>query len=183
MAKKKNKPAQQNQPFARENFTSFLATMEGESDRGALLVGLSLIDDGLGALLAFVLSKGSRPDSKWLLNQTAGNRPLGSLAIRTRMARCLDLIDDELRNVIDEIRSVRNAHAHGTMPFALGDDDVHYIMESWSEDHKETVNSSIPSTYHSLAREQLITSICLVAILINRKLSDLRDNRVDIEVS
>lgn len=103
MAKRRPKPVWPAEMAG--TYPEFLATMKKESDRGCLLVGLSERDEGLGTVLKIVLSEGgSGDDAEWLLDQMPGDRPLANLAIRTRIARCLGLVDNETRRVIDTPR-------------------------------------------------------------------------------
>ena len=124
----------------RDLLASSLETMGQESDRGCLLVGLATVDETLGDLLAATLKKhGTDKDIDWLLDPRPGNRPLASLAVRTRVARCLGLINDETRNVIDRLRTLRNKHAHGISQFDLTDEDAASIMQTWTEPGQMTL--------------------------------------------
>ena len=107
----------------------YLESLAKESDRGCLLVGISEIDHWLGAILLRVLSaKGGAVDAKWLLDPKAGNRPLGSLAMRTRIAFALGLIEGHTRKALDALRDLRNEHAHGTKDFSILDDHVDPLL-------------------------------------------------------
>ena len=112
-----------------EDRFGFLSTMGDETDRGCLLVAISHIADLLGEMLLLILSHDNDGmDAKWMLDPKAGDRPLASLAVRTRMARCLNLITDKDRKTINAIRKLRNEHAHGTEPFRFSKQAVDAIM-------------------------------------------------------
>ena len=111
---------------------TYIEVMESESHRGCLLVGLSQIAHELGATLkASLSSRGGKSDADWLLDTKPGDRPLANLAIRTRMAVCLGLISNEERKIIDALRRLRNAHAHGTVPFTLNSEILRPILNTW----------------------------------------------------
>ena len=110
----------------------------GELDSGdtndstySILSVLALIDDQLGVVLSNALKQnGATKDAEWLLDRQAGNRPLGTLAVR-RMARCLGLIDEPMRKTIDALRGLRNKYATGRTPgLRLTDEIVRPVFET-----------------------------------------------------
>jgi hypothetical protein len=155
--------------------------MEAESDRGCLLVGLSQISDLLGEALLLALSgEGASVDANWLLDPKPGARPLANLAIRTRMARCLELINEEHRRVIDAMRKLRNEHAHGTGPFVLSDEAVSPIVEAWSFWYEVVLmapDADIWPTPQSVARRRLDFSVIMVAEHICHAIQCLKEGR------
>jgi hypothetical protein len=164
----------------------FLKTMIGESDRGCVLVGLSEIDIGLGKLLECYLSKrGAETDAMWLLDQLPGNRPLANLAIRTRMARCLGLINDEIRGVIDALRKLRNTHAHGILSVELTEKVTKKVLDKWTA-HRPVVDNMCgyqlarltgSAENHGIARKQLIACTSAVSFMLALNLMDLQKGR------
>jgi hypothetical protein len=162
----------------------YVQTMKTESDRGCLLVGLSEIDSQLGEILDLYLSRhGAHEDAEWLLNPKAGNRPLGTLAIRTRMARCLNQITDEARDVIDAIRNIRNTHAHGTAVFEITAAVIADVMNAWSDTNRELVvglalKADIKANN---ARRNLQMSVALVLLILAGFKKRLRDDIIGVE--
>jgi len=132
-------------PAVRDLMRAFNTSLN-ESDRGCLLVTLADIDDALRQLLELALSgpKGSEHDADWLLDPVPGNRPLASLAVRTRMASCLGLIDDDTRKQIDGMRSLRNVHAHGVEPFEFTEENLQPLVAIMPEERSQAL-----SLFHS----------------------------------
>ncbi|UWQ53107.1 hypothetical protein [Leisingera caerulea] len=90
-----------------KDFSNFLEEFQGESDRGAALVGAALIDLQLSETLkAFFVESSS---TKALLS-TSG--PLGSLNARILSCHALGLIDDTEKDACTRIAGVRNKFAH-----------------------------------------------------------------------
>jgi mannitol operon repressor len=102
-----------------KDFSVFLAEFQGETDRGAALVGAALIDLRLNnTLRSFMVSKAA---ASALLD--GGTAPLGTFSARINAAFALGLLDDHEKNECHTIRKVRNefAHrAHGTTFEDLG---------------------------------------------------------------
>jgi DNA-binding MltR family transcriptional regulator len=118
-------------------------TSKGESDLGCLLVCLSDISNLLGELLFYKLRVGSEKDATWLLDPLAGNRPLASLAVRTRMARCLRLISGRDQTLIDQMRKLRNKHAHGTQAFKFSKENIAPIVAACPLADSDPINALI----------------------------------------
>jgi len=161
--------------------------MHAESDRGVLLVGLSQIDQALGDLLLYFLSlKGACMDAEWLLDPTAGNRPLGSLAIRTRIALCLGQIDDETRRLIDTIRQLRNIHAHQPKPFMLDERDIQPLMRAWPKKDRDYINKATEDMRgkHGKSRPtfKLMLSTSFITLYLEEQLALLRDGGVGVKI-
>lgn len=162
----------------------FLDTMQGESDRGCLLVGLSAIDESLGRAIRIILSRNnSATDADWLLDPKPGGRPLASLAIRTRMAKCLGVIGPEVRCVIDALRRLRNTHAHGTAPFVLTKEDSFSVFKEWSDEQQRAIRSifCFQSDGENDARSELLESVAWIQAKLHVKTAIL-EKRIDIEI-
>ena len=87
---------------------AFLTEFQGESDRGAALVGAALIDERLGETLrAFMVTR--RAASELLDGAAAA---LGTFSSRINASFALGLIDRHERGECDLIRRVRNEFAH-----------------------------------------------------------------------
>lgn len=91
-----------------KDFSAFLREFQSETDRGAALVGASLIDQKLAdTLRAFFVAAKSAGE---LLD--GGNAPLGTFSARIKAAHALGLIDSFELAECDLIRKVRNEFAH-----------------------------------------------------------------------
>jgi mannitol operon repressor len=89
-------------------FAAFLKEFQGETDRGAALVGAALLDQKLSDILRAFLVEGRITDS--LLE--GGNAPLGTFSARIKAAFALGLIDRHEQHECEIIRKVRNEFAH-----------------------------------------------------------------------
>jgi hypothetical protein len=157
--------------------------MKKESDRGCILVGLSEIDEVLGELLSIILSAGgSAKDAEWLLNPLAGDRPLANLAIRTRLARCLGLIDNETRMVTDALRSIRNKYAHATADFKLSANDVAPVVAAWKAGTRKFVGIIAAKYFQhdNVARIQLVGSVFAISSKLRNAVDALNDDGVTV---
>lgn len=102
------------------NFSAFLAEFQGETDRGAALVGAATIDYRLAeALRAFMVTNKAATE---LLD--GGTAPLGTFAARIKAAFAFGLIDRYEQSECDLIRKVRNEFAHGTHGVGFADTKI-----------------------------------------------------------
>jgi DNA-binding MltR family transcriptional regulator len=86
----------------------FSTEFSGESDRGAVLVAASRLDEVLkGILLAYVIDTKSASD---LLD--GFNAPLGTFSARAAACHAMGLIDDAEFSDISRIRKIRNTFGH-----------------------------------------------------------------------
>lgn len=89
-------------------FSAFLDDLNRESDRGAVLIACSMIDELLSrSIRAYLLDE---PATQELLD--GFNAPIGSFAARTKLARALGLVDERTATECDLLRKVRNEFAH-----------------------------------------------------------------------
>ncbi|HVL12338.1 MAG TPA: hypothetical protein VM529_07225 [Gemmata sp.] len=91
-----------------DEFFSFLLEFVSESDRAAVVLGASMIDEQLKTLLSNTLLP-SRDKQDDLLE---GDRPLATFSARIRVAYRLGLISADLAQSLDIIRTLRNVFAH-----------------------------------------------------------------------
>ena len=152
-------------PQTVSRLASLHEVLMGESDRGCLLVLLSDIDDKVEELLRITLEQyGCVRDAHWLLDAKAGSRPLGNLAVRTRLAKCLGLISPAIAHVIDEFRAIRNSHAHGTEAFALAEKDILPVKSAWDPESWKVVEErrhTIKTKGSDTARELFVAMLLI----------------------
>jgi hypothetical protein len=91
--------------------------MKGESHRGCVSIGASLIESQMGKLLeATFLSRHEEPDDeireqiKVMLNPNSEKSILGGAAARARMCRSLNLISAETHKLLKKFLVFRNQH-------------------------------------------------------------------------
>jgi DNA-binding MltR family transcriptional regulator len=115
----------------------FMEIVYSESDRGCVICASAIIDDALEAMIRQLLKRISNPSthlvnavlktppepaSDSLLDSLLTRRPmppLGSFAVRIKMARALGLIHDSLMNALDAMREMRNDASHLANPFSF----------------------------------------------------------------
>lgn len=86
----------------------FLDGLNSESDRGAVLISSSYLEDRLGELIRRFLVEGS--DGKALIDDFNG--PFGTFSARIKGSHALGIIADAERDRLDTIRRIRNEFAH-----------------------------------------------------------------------
>ena len=113
-----------------QDFTRFLSEFQGETDRGAALVGAALIDLRLSETLrAFMVSPKAAGD---LLD--GGSAPLGTFSSRIKATFSLGLIDRHERTECDLIRKVRNEFAHQPHGITFADPKIEALCERLQSD-------------------------------------------------
>lgn len=106
-------------PEVQHYFQKDLNLVIAESDRGAVLIAASIIDEQLKRLFETVATnKLSKKRLKEILNYPG---PLGSFAAKLDIAFLNRLIDENLYNSIQQLRKIRNAVAHEKDKFRLKD--------------------------------------------------------------
>lgn len=97
----------------------FLKEMMGESDRAAIILSASALDDLLLYAIALKLSCNPTGNEIDYIFRQAG--PLGTFSARMEIALLFDVIEDETYQQLDTIREMRNACAHSKHPLTLKD--------------------------------------------------------------
>lgn len=103
-----------------EYFSNFLKEFQGETDRGAALVGAALLDQQLLELLTSHFLK-QKPTKELLEGGTA---PLGTFSARIKVAYCLGLVTDLEHKELQLIRKVRNEFAHHVHGLTFEDEKI-----------------------------------------------------------
>ena len=98
---------QTSEPEIRE-LSKFLHSFNQESDRGAVLIAASILDEWLSEIIETFLVKSK--ESKGLLFDFSA--PLGTFSARTKMAYSLGLIEKKEFEEINIIRKIRNEFGH-----------------------------------------------------------------------
>lgn len=94
-------------------------TIIGESDRGAVLVSTSIVDEYLRTMFEKLASPQMSNKKRRELLDYPG--PLSSLAAKADIALLTQLIDAPLNTAIHRLRRLRNSVAHDTTSFRLSD--------------------------------------------------------------
>lgn len=113
-----------------QDFTRFLCEFQGETDRGAALVGAALIDLRLSdTLRAFMVSSKAASD---LLD--GGTAALGTFSSRIKATFAFALIDRHERGECDTIRKVRNEFAHQAHGLTFNDPKILALCDKLQSD-------------------------------------------------
>jgi hypothetical protein len=106
-----------NHPEIRDLFGNLLTNLVAESDRGAVLVGTSHVDEHLQKLFEMLIPHDmSKKERKALLNYPG---PLSSVAAKTEIAFATRLINRTVYDSLHALRRIRNEVAHASHPFNL----------------------------------------------------------------
>jgi hypothetical protein len=93
-----------------KDFSSLATAVNNETDRGAVIIVATLLDDLLATHLQNKMVKLNSEEEDKLFGP---DRPLGSFSARIRMAYALGIIDRPAAKKLDILREIRNACAHG----------------------------------------------------------------------
>jgi len=123
-------------------FSEFLAEYQGETDRGAALVGAAQLAQQLVDLL-----KRHFLDAKETAELLEGaSAPLGTFSSRILAAFCLGLISDQELRELQLIRKIRNEFAHQTHGLAFEDQKVASLCANLSDRMPDAVEHGITMT-------------------------------------
>jgi DNA-binding MltR family transcriptional regulator len=89
---------------------TFFRQLASESDRGAALIGCSLLEDDLEQLLRSAMSRSA--DQKRVDSLFSGFAPLATFSAKISVCYALGLIDETLFHDLEIIRKIRNRFAH-----------------------------------------------------------------------
>lgn len=93
----------------RQRLNAFFMNIDGESDRGCVLVAAAIIDECLEVLLR---SRLLQDDPKLINSLFSGQGPLSSFWSKIQFARALNVIPSWVHEDLERIRSLRNLFAH-----------------------------------------------------------------------
>lgn len=102
----------------------FFEELEGESDRGAAVVGAAMLDDCLRELLEAFLINRPNEVQKFLGSKTHWHAPLGTFSARIRGTYYLGLLPEEVYNDLMIVRNIRNTFAHGWRDLCFSSKEV-----------------------------------------------------------
>src|SRR6185369_4843044 len=118
---------QQLEQFMDDDSTRLITTLLEESDRGLVLAGAAFLDDARSELLAATLRVNLSKKDKDSLFTHSG--PLSSMSSRSLVAYALELIDEDMRKSLDQLRKIRNHYAHFAGITTLPREDIERLLE------------------------------------------------------
>jgi len=107
-----------------------------ESDRNAVIVATSMIDDILSSKIKCLLKAGTSKDHKALFED---NGPFNSMYSKTEWLYCIGELSGHQRKDINILRKMRNEAAHLWLPFDLASDRYNSMLQKMQT--YESVNS------------------------------------------
>jgi mannitol operon repressor len=112
------------------DLSSFLKEFQGETDRGAALVGAAVLDEKLRETLqSFMIS--TKAAEKLL---SGGTAPLGTFSARLDASYALGLINDFEHSECHLIRKVRNEFAHRIHGTTFNDEKISKVCDKLKSD-------------------------------------------------
>ena len=117
--------------------SDFASTMSGESDRGAIILMATAIDD---SLLAALKRNMSGLEAKELHSIFELDGLASSFSKRTKLAQAMGIIDRGTRLLIDLIREMRNACAHSRQALTFDSPVIIVALESVFRDEENPVS-------------------------------------------
>ncbi|WP_319588467.1 hypothetical protein [uncultured Desulfobulbus sp.] len=109
-------------PEMSEMFSGYYGLIKNESDRGAIIVAVSLFDVGLEKLIKATLVKSNPENNDPLFSGPTA--PLGSFYSKTELAYRLGLLRKNTRDMLHYLRKLRNEFAHETHTVSMNDKPI-----------------------------------------------------------
>jgi DNA-binding MltR family transcriptional regulator len=148
-----HRPLEETHPHLRE-FTAFLAVLNKESDRGAVLIAATMLEDLLGRSINSFLVP--HDETERLLE--GFNAPLGTFSSRILAAYSLGILSENEYRECDRIRKIRNVFAH----------NVHCSFEDQKvRDMCATLGFSIKDTEDSRVSAKAQFTSSAVSVILN----------------
>ena len=113
-------------PEAKSSLKLLIGGLEDESDRGAVLVATSEVDNHMRRLFEHIGRASMDKNDLARLLENAG--PLSSLSSRADVALLMRIISKQLFHAIRHLRKLRNSVAHSPRAFSLADHQAHIRM-------------------------------------------------------
>jgi DNA-binding MltR family transcriptional regulator len=134
-------------PDSSEIIEKFYSLLMSEADRGAILLGVSIIDEQLTELFKRTAPTGL---SKTLSDKLFDSRgPFGELSSKLDIAYVCNLLPKNIVDSIHKLRKLRNNLAHRTSPFSLKE-NLDHIYDVFA-----TLDKTAPSCFLSISEEAI----------------------------
>lgn len=159
--------------------------IEEKNDRSLVILCTSLIDDQLYDILNVFLDKPQKKDDDLL----KGDNPLSTFSSRIKIVYRLKIIDNSFREILDQVRKIRNLCAHNI---------IINLNKSPIKDHilflnKEmSVRESFTLTKQRYFENEIspdneikaiFVSICVILKAINDTIDTIKENDKTIKIS
>ena len=123
--------------FARNGIWSdddFGQVLADETDRGCVIILVTILDDVLGAELQKHMRPLSNDDADRLFEFGA---PIGTFSARIKLAYAMEIIDKSTRNSLEVLRHMRNACAHSRSGICFKDVELRNALGLLFDDSEE----------------------------------------------
>lgn len=97
-----------NSEEAIKRMMALIEEIEGQTDRGAAIVGAAWVEEAISAAIESFLQS----DQKAWQRLFDGNGPLATLSAKIDLSRLLGLVSETIRSDLHIIRAIRNEFAH-----------------------------------------------------------------------
>lgn len=119
-----------NDPFKDRDPNALFADLERESDRSAVVIMASVLEDGLKLAIAKRMNMRKLADIKELDDIFGFDRPMGSFSDKIKVAYAFHVIEKQTHDQLNIIRELRNACAHSQYPISFATPELReYTME------------------------------------------------------
>nr|WP_318716672.1 MltR family transcriptional regulator [uncultured Treponema sp.] len=145
---------------ARQFSDKLTELLQDESDRGILLIGVSIFDDMLHKLLFeyMNINKNRKKEIEKLFEWPG---PLSNYASKVKLAYCLGLIPKEMYMDLESIRDIRNKFAHQLVKMNFGEEKIYKIItnlnggkKSNEEKRRTNISTSNNKTISTLLTDE-----------------------------
>ena len=136
-----------------EEWMSIMRTLHKESDRGCVLVAVSILDESLESLLRSRMSSSARI-IKSAVNDLFDreNAPLSSFWAKIKTSYSFGFINQNIHDALEMIRRLRNSFAHKHVPSELSDKVVVDLMDKL-EPHEQMAVRAFSEVFSEWATE------------------------------
>jgi DNA-binding MltR family transcriptional regulator len=105
----------ENEEYSELNW-DFIFKLSNESDRGAILIGASKVEEHLLNLVLIILPKSTKSYTNYLIKYPG---PISSFSGKIELLYAFRIIDEEFYTSLNQLRSIRNKAAHTSEEFSL----------------------------------------------------------------
>lgn len=129
----------------REDVIASVADLESESDRGAIMIAATQVEDMLEHRIVQMMPNALASNSlrKEIFEQDG---PISSFSRKTTIAYALGIIDAPYRRLIEIVREMRNACAHSRKPISMQTPELRAIAEVLIADVYEDITDKSPAS-------------------------------------
>jgi DNA-binding MltR family transcriptional regulator len=143
------------------NYGALIAQIKGETDRSAVIILASTVEDVLVEALLGRLKGASSELRSGLLDWTG---PLGTFSGRIKIARAFEVIDQPTYRDLEDMREMRNACAHSPKPLSFEIEALRNAVVAMCERPQGFQNVTLPLIRKQDYRRAFLThTACLIA--------------------